>query len=597
MTSTAPASRPALRLVAAWLVLMGLVPGAFVHAQRGPANPPGGARPANRAEPAPAPTPAPATESPRPSDILDDRPGFEPDAAALADVLGPEFVSKGQGIALRPPKDSVAVRRAGAADFVEFVNPDKNWTLKVSKIKLQADGSLTAIRDREGNLHPGMLEHTATRLKEALPDAEFLRKETIPLAAGKAAMVVLRHARNLKPLLSQQAIIERNVREYYLLALTTPGAPARPARPAGAVAANGGERLAVATFGQILDSVRLLDGEDLRAEQDARLFATRAMLTNLLAGDRIRASLVKEQWRRVLKKGKDIGYLVIFERVPDPKDRRDGVEVAIRSRMMPGPDLQIDSGSIFYATMDMRHEDWSTLTEYVNVKQRAAQPKDYKPPQIAEFGMSDRRAVLGRGDEFTLNVTFESTNEQLEPVARPLPPFYIPQALAHLLPRLLPLNEPKGLLFTTWVAESREVILRYVDIRESQRVNFNGELVRCVPVDERIGLDGAVTTHYVAHTGQWLGSENKESAITVLPTTEGALLKIWKDADLARPEGPARNAIQAAGPPAPRGGAVDGAADATPGRANGSEDDSAEPRRAAPRVGERRGTTRQPRER
>lgn len=579
MTPTAPASRQALRLVAASLILLGLGPAAFVHAQRGPANPPAGARPASGAKPAPAPTPTPATESPKPSDILDDRPGFEPDPAALADLLGPEFVSRGQGIALRPPKDSVAVRRAGAADFVEFVNPEKNWTLKVTKIKLQANGSLTAVRDREGNLHPGMLEHTATRLKEELPDAEFLRQEAIPLAAGRAAMVVLRHARNLKPLLSQQAIIERNAREYYLIALTTPGAPAQAAQDVAAA----GERLAFETFGQVLDSVRLLDGEELRAEQDARLFATRAMLANLLAGNRIRASLVKEQWRRVLKRGKDIGYLVIFERVPDPKDRRDGVEVAIRSRMMPSPDLQVDSGSVFYATMDLRHEDWSTLTEYVNVKQRAAQPKDYKPPQIAEFGMSDRRAVLGRGDEFTLNVTFESTNEQLEPVARPLPPFYIPQAIAHLLPRLLPLNEPKALLFTTWVPESREVILRYVDIRESQRVNFNGELVRCVPVDERIGLDGAITTHYVAHTGQWLGSENKESAITVLPTTEEALLKIWKDADLGRPEGPVRNAIQAAGPPAPRG-----AGDAAAGES------AEEVPRTAPRVGERRGTSRQP---
>jgi hypothetical protein len=287
----------------------------------------------------------------------------------------------------------------------------------------------------------------------------------------------------------------------------------------------------------------------------------------------------------VLKNGTDVGYLVIFERVPDPKERREGIEVSIRSRMMPNPNSQIDSGSVHYATMDMRHEDWSTLTEHVNVKQRAAE-KNYKPPQIAEFGMSDRRAVLGRGDEYTLNVTFESTNEQLEPVARPLPPFYIPQALAHLLPRLLPLNEPKALLFTTWVPESREIILRYVDIRESQRVNFNGELVRCVPVDERIGLDGYVTTHYVSHTGQWLGSETKDAGITVLPTTEEALLKIWKDADLQRPAVAERNAIQAAGPAAPRAP-----------RAAGADAPANDAPRPAPRVGERRGTARQPQNR
>lgn len=586
MTSTATASRHARRLIAGCLAaLLGLAPAAAVQAQRGPAESPDAARPpaARTAPSAPAASPAPAaSDRAKPSDILVDRPDIDP--ALLGQLLGDEYESKGQGIALRPPKDSVPVRRPGAADFIEFVNPDKGWTLKISKIKLQADGSLTQVRDRQGNLQPGMLEHTATRLKEELPDAEFLRQEKIRIGAGPVGMLVLRHSRNLKPLLSQQAILERNLREYYLIALTTPGAGK------GAQDAGPGERLAVETFSQILDSVRLLDGEDLRAEQDARLFATRSVMLRFKP-DRIRAALVKERWTRVLKNGKDVGYAIIRERVPSARDRREGVEIAIRSRMLPNPGLQVDSGSIMYATMDMRHEDWRTLTEYVNVKQRDAQ-KDYTPPQIAEFGVSDRRSVPGHADDYTLSVIFESTQEQVEPVTRPLPPFYLPQAFAHLLPRLLPLNEPKAFLFTSWVPESREVILRYVDVRDSKRVDFNGELVRCVPVEERIGLEGSVTTHYVSHDGQWLGSENKDAGIKVVPTTEEALKKLWKDVVLDDPEVPARDRLQASGPPSPAND--DAAANdvAAPRRANSPRpnDAEADAPRATPRVGERRGT-------
>jgi hypothetical protein len=623
MTPTPPASRNALRLIAATLVFSALAPADGARAQRGPASPPpAGSSPAARPAPgegtasstspgpasptsagpasgasaAPARAPGAATAAPEPSDIWVDRPDLEPGPGAFANLLGEEFESKAHGIALRPPKDSVPARRPGASDFVEFVNKDTGWTLKVSKKKLETKGSLTQWRDVQGNLQPGMLEHTAKRLKEELPDAEFLRQEAIPLGAGNAAVIVLRHARNLKPLLSQQAIIERNRREYYLITLTTPGAPAaaaKAAKPApgeaaaaGAAAAGaaGSERVAAEAFSQILDSVRLLDQQDLRAEQDARLFSTRALMANLLGGERIRKALVKERWTRVLKNGKDVGYSIVRERVLDGANRKGGqpgVEVAIRSRMMPSPDLQVDAGSIHFASMDMRHEDWSTLTEYVNLKQRAAD-KAYKAPQVAEFGAADRRALPGRGDDFTLSVTFESTQEQVNPVTRSLPPFHLPQAIAHLLPRLVPLNERKALLFTTWVPESREVVMRYVDVGESRRVDFNGELVRCVPVEERVGLEGSVTTHYVSHDGQWLGSENKESGIKVIPTTEEKLLKLWKDADLARPEAPARDAIQAEGPPAPRDEAA------------GEAEEEDAPRRPAPRVGERRATTRQP---
>lgn len=470
----------------------------------------------------------PAGADARPSDILAGRPDAEPDQGAEA--LGQEYESRGNGIALRPPKGSIPIRRVGAQDIVEFVDESRGWSLKLSKIRLEREGSLTEWRDPQGEMQPGVLEFTAKRLKENIPDAEFLRKEKINIGDGDVGVLALRYTRGLKSLLSQQAIIQRTDKLYYLLAFTTPGA-SKGAKDEQAAAI---ERSAVEAFRQVLDSVKLLDTADVRREQDARLIRTRSLLLNFTP-DRIRSALKRQQWNRILKNGKDVGYSYLEESV-EGKGGQDGIEVRIRSRVMPASDVQVDVGSMLYSSMDLRHEDWSTLSEIANSKQRAAD-KAYQAPQTTETGVSDRRTIPGEGDEYSLQVIFESTKDRLDPVVQELPPFYLPQAMSHLLPRLLPLGEPKTFMFAVYVPDTRQVTLRYVDVLPQRKVEFNQQIVRAVPVEDRIGLEGAITTHYMSMDNTWLGSENKESGITVVPSNEETLLKLWKDANLTRPEG------------------------------------------------------------
>jgi hypothetical protein len=59
--------------------------------------------------------------------------------------------------------------------------------------------------------------------------------------------------------------------------------------------------------------------------------------------------------------------------------------------------------------------------------------------------------------------------------------------------------------------------------------------MRAIPIRDRIGLEGAVTTHYMSPEGVFLGSVNEETKITYLPTDRATLMSIWKDADLSRP--------------------------------------------------------------
>ena len=83
-----------------------------------------------------------------------------------------------------------------------------------------------------------------------------------------------------------------------------------------------------------------------------------------------------------------------------------------------------------------------------------------------------------------------------------------------------------------------KVTLRSGDIAETValgNVTIGGESIRAVPIKDRIGLQGSVTTHYMSLDGKYLGSVNEDSKVTILPTDAATLENIWKDANLTRP--------------------------------------------------------------
>jgi hypothetical protein len=75
-------------------------------------------------------------------------------------------------------------------------------------------------------------------------------------------------------------------------------------------------------------------------------------------------------------------------------------------------------------------------------------------------------------------------------------------------------------------------------VKAPQKVTFNNQIVRATLVEDRIGLEGSVTTHYFSPDQVWLGSENKVTGVTVLPSDEKTLLALWKDANLTTPDAP-----------------------------------------------------------
>jgi hypothetical protein len=85
------------------------------------------------------------------------------------------------------------------------------------------------------------------------------------------------------------------------------------------------------------------------------------------------------------------------------------------------------------------------------------------------------------------------------------------------------------------VSDAGEVMMRYVDVEPERYVTLGGKRVRAIPVTDRIGYEGATTIHYVSPEGQYLGTVNEESSLTILPTDAATLERLWKDVNLTRP--------------------------------------------------------------
>ncbi len=508
-------------------------------------------------------------QTPEPLDVLRDRPDNQAavNRAKASARLGQPFESMAAGISLRPPAGWKQIRRSGTDEIVQFVNDDQTRVLKVARLTLSRGMPLVDRQSPDGATQ-GLLKATAEKLKAETPAAELLREDTTNIGQADVGMIVIRYGIGQQRRLLQQALVQVDPQLYYILTLTTPAGASRMddlTTPEDESWEDPEDRKVVDLFAAMIDSVQLIDRSVIKDDQDQRLYRTRALFVNLPERALTRA-LVPEQWLRIMRDGKDIGYSYVVEEaapgLPDesesrgaaPQGKPTGFRVGVRSRTVPEENVRVDAESWQYMSFDRRHEVWSSIAVVENTKKL---DQDGKPARdgVMEFGASDRQVTRVRANEreagidpndpkqpdmrtteaYHLVVTRATRSSHDQPVERELPPFYMPQALGHLLPRVLPLNEPKGYLFAYYVSDAQEVMLRYIDVLQDREVVLNNQKIRAVPVQDRIGLEGAVTTHYLTVRGQYLGSVNEESGITILPTDADTLVKLWTAPELTRP--------------------------------------------------------------
>jgi hypothetical protein len=518
--------------------------------------------------------------NPRPLDVLKGR----PDTAGGDDsTLGETFESVAAGIKFRPPANMKKGRRTSTADhIVRYTDEARGWVFVATRTTFDRPITLSKqIAADAAGAADGLLEMTREQLKDNAPGAEVVREDVITVGDYNVAMLAARFSVGIKRVLSQQAMVRADDRVYYTLSLTTPAA--RQAEDGKTPEGDPEEVKAVETFRAVVDTVALLDQTPVIEDQKQRLFRARALFVNATPtrirnlitmadgaepDQRTRQDGKAEQFLRILQDGKDVGYTYVVEN-EEKRGAMDGVSVGVRTRTMLKPEpaaanaapanaegkpvpapastvVRTDAESLMWMSLDRKHETWRAITVVDDGKNN---------DHTTEIGASDRQVerVLDRNlpvgekvDErnppvrqeevYTLTVTTASTKINAEPFSQLLPPWYLPQAMGYLLPRLVDLKDPKGYMFASYVSEARGVMSRYVDVGRERNVVLDGKKHLAVPVQDRLGLEGSITTHWMSVDGKYLGSTNDDSKLTIVPSDEATLRKIWADAKLTAPE-------------------------------------------------------------
>lgn len=521
------------------------------------------------------PATAPAVETTPPAEPTSAVPATQPD------LVGEEFRSPVYGIAFRPPSDCQKVSSAVPDQVVAFENEQRHWYFKATRVSLSQPLPLEDYKDQFQQPHEGLLEITSKKL-QGQPSAEVLMKEIVhvgPHGAIPVGMLAVRYSEGMQRRLLQQAVVEANDRLYYVIELVTPG---HRGESNGRIDPD--EKLAAGTFNQVVDSVGLLDRAAIFHDQADRLIRTRGLFANWTPRY-LQSRLVPEQYFRLLRDGKDVGYTYEVQDLDDKDARIAGtavVRVGVRSRTTPDADTVVDAESCLVVTVDQKHETWANVAAVTSVVKG-------KPTQgeITEIGISDAKvkAVAAAGglddprdpnladprnprpqpwiqmqESRPLTVTRKNKQATLNTFEQQMPPFYIPQAISHLLPRLLPYRDARTYLFATYVADGNNgepaVMLRYVDVLPPQQVKIDGKEVVAVPINDHVGLEGPVTTHYVSpDDGRFLGSVSKgldqdknPTTLMILPTDRPTLERLWAKPNLDRPANNLDQAIQSQSP-------------------------------------------------
>jgi hypothetical protein len=488
-----------------------------------------------------------------------------PGSSAAADaLLGEAFESQTAGITFRPPAGGKQIIKSDPDNVVEYVNDDKHWLLKVTRARLSKPMPLQTVKKGAAGEQIGLLEYTVQDVLKTNPKAEVLRQEVVNVGEhGEHAVgiAIVRLSVGNERYLRQQAIFQGDEQLYYVFNFTSPAA--KEGRPE----ANPQERQAAESFKAMLDTIQMLDRSWIKTDQTNRLFRTRALFVDWgeKNGRRIRDAIVPEQWLRIVRDGKDIGYSYVAEEPLDGKDVKtnptrpfDGVLISMRTRTAV-ENVQVDVGSQMFTSMDRKHEDWQHIVNTIVNKGNKGGVEDRK--QTMEFGYSEvkihnkldptaqpdprldpnardrKNPVLRPVESYELRIerATQGRNANSQPEAHAPSPWYIPQAIGSMLPRLLPLDRPVTYLFQSYVSDQHEVILRYVDVGFQKQVTIDGRAVSAIPISDRIRLEGTPTVHYMSPKGQYLGSENAASKVWILPTDKATLEKIWGNPDLTKP--------------------------------------------------------------
>jgi hypothetical protein len=459
--------------------------------------------------------------------------------------LASRYESRAAGISFRPPAGGERIKPAViGTNIVQFSNRDDRWSLNVTQLVFDKPSRLIP-RDNpatpevdEGRSEPGLIEQTVKRIQTQNASTQVLRQDLINVGKYDAALIVLRWTEGAQTWLRQIALVQRSELHFYSFDFRTPSGRLPTDKEEEE---DPGETKAVEIFNAILDSVILLDQRPLEYDRDERLIRTRGLFLQWPA--KIPAVLASEQYFRVTRGGKDVGWMYVVEE-PGQRNGIDGYYVATLSQVMSPEGQKFDSAIEAFCAKDRKSEAWVTIT--------VVEGPDKTKTHYSEFGQSEPRMVRVRLDDegpnaqrggraeparverTMLTVTQTSKAGASQPMTRELPPYYLPHALTGVLPRLVPEGQPKGYLFVVWAPTETNLVFRYIDAEREKKWTLGGRSITATRIIDRIGLEGDPTFHYV-FDGKYFGSDNPTTGVSVIAVNQQAFGQLYPDAKVGRP--------------------------------------------------------------
>jgi len=477
--------------------------------------------------------------------IVAGSPATAPSAPRLQDLpsqrLGEPFVSRAAGITFKPPAGGVQTRRMGyGEEIVQYSNTDEKWSLKVSRVSFDRAALLVKTDPKPSDVEPGILDQSAHQLLLQNVNTEILRKDVINVGAMDAGLLCSRFTQGGSFWLRQQAFLRANDQLFYIFDFITPSNRTISDKPDYEDPA---ERMAIDIFRAMLDSIELLNQRDLLKDNQERLYRTRQLQVDL--ADRLRQAIVPDQYFRVMREGKDVGWIYVAEEMGEYQGKSGLIVATVRSGRPDEKTLVNVSAEAFWMPDGNRQGDeaWMTITRVARqdasstvteLGQSGRRSRRVRDKTAGEDKLDPRQPAVRVIERYEMTVT-QSGGQSPRTIERELPPYYLPNAASSLILRVLPTREAKGYLFAAWVGAEGEVIYRYLDVQPQQEALFNGQMIQAVVIKDRIGLEGDPTFHYLNPEGKYLGSTCPATGVVIVATDMQTITRLFPDAKVVRP--------------------------------------------------------------
>jgi len=205
------------------------------------------------------------------------------------------------------------------------------------------------------------------------------------------------------------------------------------------------------TFDAVVASMELVDPEQINAEREAALRRGQEWRSSLKLGQ-IHAALVPERYYRILTGNKDTGYMRVGQSRVRWQDR-PGVSVEVQTRIVQ-EESYADSLAQFFLADDDSTEVWSIRTTLRPINGKGA-PRTWVDEGLRTWVDDGVRRVRQIQLRQEVNIGGQKRETRVE-----VPPGYLSQVEAWLLPALLPIDAEVEYGFYAYNTQTRKMTYR-----------------------------------------------------------------------------------------------------------------------------------------